>query len=223
MTTSAPESQAITGAPDGAPGTSTTATTATTVERLRADERRERLMDVTRELVVEIGPHAINIGAVADRADVTRALVYKHFDNKDDLLLAVYRREAKRLDKQIRRTVEAAPPGLTAKVRSYIAAAIDAIDEHAPFFAPLQDARTDPSVRRDRRGWDSRSVTYFADLALEEYDLDPATARAVVAVMLTGTPAVLAGARNGIDERAVLEEIYVESFLGALDRLARRF
>ncbi len=193
-----------------------------TVERLRADERRERLMDVTRQLVLEVGPHSINIGAVADRAEVTRALVYKHFDNKDDLLLAVYRREAKRLDKQIRRIVEAAPPGLECKVRSFITAAIDAIDEHAPFFTPLQDARTDPSARRDRRNWDSRSVTYFAELAVQEYELDPATARAAMAVLLAGMPAVLVRARNHVDDRADLEDIYVDTVLGALARLAAR-
>lgn len=191
-------------------------------ERLRADERREHLIDVTRQLVVEQGPNTITIGTVADRADVTRALVYKHFDNKHDLLLEVYRREAKRLDKQIRRIVEAAAPGLESKVRSFIVAAIDAIDEHAPFFTPLRDTRSDPSARRDRRGWDSRSVTYFADLAVAEYDLDPATARATVAVLLAGVPTLLARARHRVDDRDQLEAIYVDTFLGALSRVASR-
>lgn len=191
-------------------------------ERLRADERREHLLDVTRQLVVEQGPATITIGTVADRADVTRALVYKHFDNKHDLLLEVYRREAKRLDKQIRRIVEDAPPGLEPKLRAFIAAAIDATDEHAPFFTPLRDARTDPSVRRDRRGWDSRSVTYFSDLAVAEYDIDPAAARATVALLLAGVPAVLSRARNRVDDRAAIEAVYVDAFIGAITGVASR-
>ena len=36
------------------------------------------------------------MGVVADRAGVTRALVYKHFANKHDLLVALYRREKRR-------------------------------------------------------------------------------------------------------------------------------
>lgn len=189
-------------------------------ERLSADERREHLLDVTRQLVVEQGAASITIGTVAVRAEVTRALIYKHFENRDDLLVEVYRREAKRLDKQIRRIVEAAPSGLEAKVRSFIVAAVDAIDEHAPFFTPLRDARTDPSVRRDKRGWDTRSVTYFAELATTEYGIAPSTARAAVSVLLGGVPALLSRARNRVDEREELEAIYVDTFLGALGRLA---
>jgi AcrR family transcriptional regulator len=191
-------------------------------ERLRADERRERLIDIARQLVIEQGPNDITIGTVADRADVTRALVYKHFDNKHDLLLTVYRREAKLLDKQIRRMVEAAPPGLESKLRSFIAAAIDAVDAHAPFFTPLRDARTDPSVRRDQRGWDSRSVSYFADLAADEFGVDLATSRAAMTILLAGVPALLARARDRVDARADLESIYVDTVLGAFARLAER-
>ena len=48
------------------------------------------------------GPAAVTMGTVADRAEVTRALVYKHFDNRDDILATLYRREAAALDRQLR-------------------------------------------------------------------------------------------------------------------------
>ncbi|HAS09590.1 MAG TPA: hypothetical protein DCS55_03590, partial [Acidimicrobiaceae bacterium] len=72
-------------------------------ERLSADERRQALLDVAKAVVNESGPDAVTMGAVAERADVTRALVYKHFENKDALLLELYRREASALDRSIRR------------------------------------------------------------------------------------------------------------------------
>src|SRR6476619_7614888 len=71
-------------------------------ERLSADERREALLDVARTLVNEVGPGGITMGVVAERARVTRALVYKHFANKHDLLVALYRREATGIDRAIR-------------------------------------------------------------------------------------------------------------------------
>lgn len=193
-----------------------------TSDRLSADERRTVLLDVARELVVDVGPAGVTIGAVATRSEVTRALVYKHFANKDELLVELYRREAKRLDKQIRRTVEAAPDGFEAKLRAFVDATIDALDEHAPFFTPLRGVGTNPSARRDRRGWDSRSVTYFSELAGQEYALDPTVARPAIAILLAGVPALLTQVRSRPSQRAVVEQIYVDTVLGALARLSTR-
>jgi AcrR family transcriptional regulator len=53
-------------------------------ERLSADERRTALLDVAKVLIAEAGPEAVTVGASpTGRGD---PLVYKHFDNKDDLL-----------------------------------------------------------------------------------------------------------------------------------------
>src|SRR5688500_10126768 len=98
--------------------TTTTTTTAPTAERLPADQRKAALLDATKALVVEAGPGRVTIGTVADRAGVTRALVYKHFGNKDDLLQALYRQEAERLDRTIAAEVSAAPDGFEPKLRA---------------------------------------------------------------------------------------------------------
>ena len=46
---------------------------------MRAAERHEQLLDVTLDLVVERGFHAVTIEAVAQAAGVTRPIVYKQF------------------------------------------------------------------------------------------------------------------------------------------------
>lgn len=191
-------------------------------ERLSADDRRERLLDLTREIVNDEGPAAVTMGVVAERAGVTRALVYKHFDNKDDLLVALYRREANALDRRIRTQVEAAPEAFEPKVRAFIGACLDAVGEHDAFFSPLRDLRGAPSARRDQRRWDRRTMGYFAGLAADEFDISEDAARAALGVLFTGIQALLLQLRRrpGAERRQFLEDTYVDVTIGALERLA---
>ena len=57
------------------------------------DQRREQLLDVTKELVEEHGWHAVSIEAVARRAGITRPVVYGHFGDLQGLLEAMLERE----------------------------------------------------------------------------------------------------------------------------------
>lgn len=197
---------------------------ADTAERLPADERRAVLLDVTRVLVRDAGPGPVTMGLVAERAGVTRALVYKHFANKDDLLRTLYRREAQRLDRHIRARVEAAPEGFEAKLRAFVGATLDAVEEHAPFFTPLRAAGAEGDARRDQRSRDRRTVDYFARQAARDFGIDLRTARSVIAVLFSGIRSLLSQMRSrpGPAQRAFLLDTYVETALGALDRLAHR-
>jgi AcrR family transcriptional regulator len=59
-------------------------------------DRREQLIDTTRDLVEEQGFHAVSIDAVARRAGITRPVVYDHFPTLDALLEATLDRETER-------------------------------------------------------------------------------------------------------------------------------
>jgi AcrR family transcriptional regulator len=197
---------------------------ADTAERMSADARRTALLDVTRSLVRELGPGAITFGLVAQRAEVTRALVYKHFGNKDDLLGELYRREARQLDRAIRVQVEAAPEGFEPKLRAFVGATLDSVEEHAPFFTPLRAAGAGEGTRDDQRGWDRRTVAYFAQQAARDFGIDVRTARSVIAVLFSGIRSLLSQMRSrpGAAQREFLLDTYVEMSVGALDRLATR-
>ncbi len=67
-------------------------------------DRREQLLDVTADLVVERAFHGVSIEAVAQRAGITRALVYQHFGDRQRLLEAVIERETDRALAQISET-----------------------------------------------------------------------------------------------------------------------
>jgi AcrR family transcriptional regulator len=63
---------------------------------MSAPERREQLLDVTKEIVGEQGFHAVSIEAVAREAGITRPIVYEHFGDLPGLLEAMVDREGAR-------------------------------------------------------------------------------------------------------------------------------
>ena len=71
---------------------------------MSSDARREQLLDVTTELVVERSFHDVSIEAVAQRAGITRAVVYQHFTDLQQLLEAVVAREMARASAQVSET-----------------------------------------------------------------------------------------------------------------------
>jgi AcrR family transcriptional regulator len=73
-------------------------------KRMSASARRSQILDVTTEMVSELGFPAMSIQAVASRAGVTRPIVYTHFGSLDGLLEAVVKREIARARKQIDET-----------------------------------------------------------------------------------------------------------------------
>jgi AcrR family transcriptional regulator len=69
--------------------------------RMTALERREQILDVTKELVDERGFHAVSIEAVARAAGITRPIVYTHFQDLSGLLEALIEREGMRALRQL--------------------------------------------------------------------------------------------------------------------------
>ena len=61
------------------------------------EDTREALIEAAMELLLEDGPGAIGLRAVARRAGVSHGAPYRHFDNHDDLLCAVAERGCRQL------------------------------------------------------------------------------------------------------------------------------
>ncbi len=72
-----------------------------TRQRMTAVERRDQLLEVTRDLVVEQGFGAVSMEAVARRAGITRPVVYGHFPELGVLLDAMLERESTRALSQL--------------------------------------------------------------------------------------------------------------------------
>ena len=72
--------------------------------RMTSDARRDQLLDVTTQIVVERSFHDVSIEAVARRAGITRAVIYQHFADLHELLRAVIEREMGRAQSQVSET-----------------------------------------------------------------------------------------------------------------------
>jgi AcrR family transcriptional regulator len=189
-------------------------------DRLSSDARREALLDVALELVVSGGPEKVTMGTVAERANVTRALVYKHFPNRDELLTAVFRREVTQLDSTIVAEVKAAE-GFEQRLRTFVRAVLRAVDTHGPIVTPLlaqRGFRSEPGTR------DRRNVRFFAKLACEEYDLSSQDATAAISMLLPGIASLWAQAQTltTAAQRKAREDLFVDLVIGALTHLAAR-
>jgi AcrR family transcriptional regulator len=60
--------------------------------RMPAGDRREALLEAAREVFAEHGYHDTSLGHVAERAGVSKALIYEHFDSKAELHKALLER-----------------------------------------------------------------------------------------------------------------------------------
>lgn len=90
--------------------------------RMSAQQRREQLLDTTRDLVGEQGFHAVSIDAVARRAGITRPVVYDHFPTLGALLDAALQRETLRALSQLEGVLLA--PGMPGDRRELLLASL---------------------------------------------------------------------------------------------------
>src|SRR5205085_1640628 len=88
--------------------------------RMSGAERREQLIGVARELFAERGYDATPVEDVAERAGVTKPVVYEHFGSKEALYATIADREVRAL---VDRITQALSPGHPHKT---IARAVDA-------------------------------------------------------------------------------------------------
>ena len=120
---------------------------------MRAPARRSQLLDVTAQLAVERGFHGVSVEAVAQRAGVTRAVIYQHFADLQALLETVVDREMSSAQAQV---VHTTPTDLgagpaTDLLLQNLAAFLTAVREHPMTWRlVLMPPEGAPAVLRDR-------------------------------------------------------------------------
>jgi len=103
---------------------------------MRGDDRRQQLLDAAATILVEHGAAAMSMERLAAEAGVSKALPYKHFDNSEQVLAELYRRETIGLGRAVWRALAAAPPdGDT--IRVSISAYLDEVIARGPVLSAL--------------------------------------------------------------------------------------
>lgn len=200
-----------------------TSAAGTRPERLSAVARRSALLDIAFELLLAGGEAAITIGSVAERANVTRTLVYKHFENRNDVIVELHRRERTRLDDELIAITANANDGFEPKLRAMVRGLLDAAERWGTVFNPLRRVAGSPT-QRERRLRDRRAVAFFTDLAVEDYGLPPEITWSAMRVLLGGLEPLMwqVPRASTVAHRDALTDLYVGLVLDALAGLVDR-
>jgi AcrR family transcriptional regulator len=106
--------------PKGSPGNrsksvtllSSQASTESRKVRMSGQERRSQLLDIGREVFAERGFEGASIEEIAQRASITKPVVYEHFGGKEGLYAVIVDREVQQLLRRVTHALDADHPRL---------------------------------------------------------------------------------------------------------------
>lgn len=178
-------------------------------QRLPRDQRRRQLLDAAQEIFVANGYHATAMDDIAERAGVSKPVLYQHFPGKLDLYLALLDAHGDALVDTIRTAMESTKDNKT-RVHRATQAYFDFVDARGEAFRLVfeSDLRNDPVVaeRVDRVERDcglAIAETIMADTGVGRERAE------LLAFGLTGA-AEMAARRWLVSKRSVPKEDAVE-------------
>lgn len=192
-------------------------------DRMSSEQRRNDLIDITLGLLREGGAEKVTIGRIADQANVTRTLVYKHFANRQDLVNATYRREAAKLHEAIRSQVDQTQD-FEARLRAFVNAVLGAVDTHGWIFGPQEALPQEAGFRKEQNQRDRRTVRNYAQLVSEEFGLSLREATSAMGILLGGITSlrIQASVLKTPKDRQFLSDLYIDFAMGAISGLRDR-
>jgi AcrR family transcriptional regulator len=115
--------------------------------RLPRDERRGQLLIAASEVFVDRGYHAAGMDEIADRAGVSKPVLYQHFSSKLELYLAVLQRHVDNLVSGVRQALRATNDNRQ-RLRAAVQAFFDFIEHDSQGYRLIfeNDYVTEPQV-----------------------------------------------------------------------------
>ncbi|MHC3822156.1 TetR/AcrR family transcriptional regulator [Pseudomonas sp. G3-19] len=95
--------------------------------RLSREDRNRQLLDVAWQIIRAEGTDALTLGYLADKAGVTKPVVYDHFTTRSGLLAALYRDFDTRQTAVMDAAIDQCPPTLTATATVIATAYVDCV------------------------------------------------------------------------------------------------
>src|ERR1700730_830003 len=154
--------------------------------RLPRGERRGQLLAAASEVFVDRGFHAAGMDEIADRAGVSKPVLYQHFSSKLDLYLAVLQRHVDNLVSGVRQALRTTTDNRQ-RLRSAVQAFFDFIEHDGQGYRLIfeNDNITEPQVADQVRVAPESCSDAVFDLISADSGLDPHRAR-MIAVGLVG-------------------------------------
>ncbi|MCD9030233.1 TetR/AcrR family transcriptional regulator [Luteimonas sp. Y-2-2-4F] len=127
--------------------------------RLPREARLRQLMDAAWALVREAGTDALTLGRLAERAGVTKPVVYDHFGTRDGLLVALYEefdaRQTALMDEALARSAAT----LDARARVIAGSYVDCVMQQGREIPGVNAALAgSPQLERVKRDWEASFI-----------------------------------------------------------------
>ncbi len=174
--------------------------------RLSKQDRHSQLLAVARDLIRDAGTDAFTLGRLAERAGVTKPLVYDHFGDRAGVLAELYREFEARQRDTLAAALADAEPELAAVARLVAGAYIDCClaegQELADVVAALEGSSTLSRLRQEAED----AYLLMCREALEPLvgPVDPAALQAVIGAGDALARSALAGRTTPARARSVL-------------------
>lgn len=160
--------------------------------RLPRDARRAQLLSAAQDVFVANGYHAAAMDDIADRAGVSKPVLYQHFPGKLELYLALLETHGTELVNRVREAIESNPDNKQ-RVRAAVGALYEFVDREDQAFRLVfeSDLRGEPAVERAVEQASSGCIDAVAEAVTADAGLDHERAR-LLAVGLVGLSQVTA-------------------------------
>lgn len=172
--------------------------------RLPRSARRQQLLGAAQQVFVAQGYHAAAMDDIAERAGVSKPVLYQHFPGKLDLYLALLDQHARDLVQQVRRALASSTDNHR-RVAEAISAYFDFVEAEGEAFRLVfeSDLRNEPVVRQRVERSLQECVEAIADTIAKDTGVGPDEAL-LLSVGLSG-----------------LAEVSARWWLGSRDRVAK--
>lgn len=190
-------------------------------KRLSGRERKASFLEAAGEIIREKGLEGLTMEGLAAHCGVNKALPYRHFANRDDLLVALYEQENGDFDERIAAATRDMN-GFSDRLRALVYTWYGDV-KNGTGTPELMQARTLSGELEARRKVRMQiAADYIADLIQETYDIKRDQAKLAASVMLAGSQGLAGFWRiSGLDHKA-LTESFISMSIGAVEAVANR-
>lgn len=191
--------------------------------RLSAQARRTQIMDSATALILSRGLLHCTLEEVAAAAGISKALIYRHFSSRDELLTALLERE---FSVMRGRGLGAFAPDAPFEhvVRVSTQKAFDYLHERGAVLRELFSDRSAVELLQDRdRDERMASTRFFVEKSIRTYQVPPEVAQVVAIITINAPGAAVRGLRRFGFSPQLSAEVWSEFLLGGWAAVAQRF
>jgi AcrR family transcriptional regulator len=187
--------------------------------RIKGFERRERFMDAAAEIVVKDGVAAVTMDGVAERTGVARALAYRYFSDRNDLLSALFDREHAYYVQRWEASLKS-DASFEDRIKGALRVWFQRADERGELFFRLSS--DSGGLAEKARAIQSTNAAAWAGGLQRVYGLPAAAAKNFAWLMVAGTAGLLAARLEGCDDDQLIDDVATAIIAGA-EALAHRY